>query len=178
VVSTVPQSVFSDQQNIPLRVEIRDRNYLPMSDARAEAHVMGPEGLSEKIELRPDPATPGLYTANWPAIPAGAYVVETIAKRGEEEAGRDTITFRRENGVAENFRVQQNRELLQKLALETGGEYYKPDELPKLVDQIAYSEAGISVREMRDLWDMPLLFLLALALKSSEWLLRRKWGVV
>jgi len=31
---------------------------------------------------------------------------------------------------------------------------------------------------MRDLWDMPAIFLLALGLRASEWLLRRNWGVV
>ena len=34
------------------------------------------------------------------------------------------------------------------------------------------------VRETRDLWDMPVIFLLLLMLRSGEWLLRRKWGVI
>jgi hypothetical protein len=34
------------------------------------------------------------------------------------------------------------------------------------------------VRETRDLWDMPAIFLLLLMLRSGEWLLRRKWGVI
>ena len=39
-------------------------------------------------------------------------------------------------------------------------------------------EAGITVRETRDLWDMPALFLGFLLLAASQWLLRRKWGVI
>ena len=101
-----------------------------------------------------------------------------IAKRGAEELGRDTLTFRREDGVAENFHVEQNRELLEKLASETGGKYYKPEDAQKLGKDISYSEAGITVRETRDLWDMPVVFLLLLMLRSGEWLLRRKWGVI
>ena len=31
---------------------------------------------------------------------------------------------------------------------------------------------------MKDLWNMPAVFLLLLLLRSSEWLLRRRWGVV
>jgi hypothetical protein len=101
-----------------------------------------------------------------------------IAKRGDEESGRDAVTFRREDGIAENFHTQQNRELLEKLSSQTGGRYYKPDQVRRLPDEIQYSEAGISAHETRDLWNMPILFLLALALRSSEWLLRRKWGAV
>ena len=48
----------------------------------------------------------------------------------------------------------------------------------KLGKDINYSEAGITVRETRDLWDMPAIFLLLLMLRSGEWLLRRKWGVI
>ena len=72
----------------------------------------------------------------------------------------------------------QNRELLQKLSEQTGGRYYKPDEASKLANEISYSEAGITSRETRDLWDMPIVFLLLLSLRAGEWLLRRKWGVI
>jgi hypothetical protein len=34
------------------------------------------------------------------------------------------------------------------------------------------------VRDTKELWDMPIVFLLLLALISADWLLRRKWGVV
>jgi hypothetical protein len=105
-------------------------------------------------------------------------VIETAVRRGDQEIGRDMFTFRREDGVAENFRTQQNRELLEKLASETGGKYYRPDDASRIPKEISYSEAGISVRETRDLWDMPFFFLGAILLRTSEWLLRRRWGLV
>lgn len=178
VISRTPRSVYPDEQVVPLRAEVRDRNYIPVSDAHVEAHVMGPDGSSEIVQLQPDPVTTGLYAADWGAIKPGSYVVETVARRGEEEAGRDMMSFRREDGVAENFGTQQNRELLEKLAMGTGGHYWRPGEVKKLSSDIAYSEAGISVRETRDLWNAPIFFVAALLLRSAEWLLRRKWGVV
>ncbi len=66
--------------------------------------------------------------------------------------------------------------MLEKLSQETGGRYYAPEDAKKLGNDINYSEAGITVRETRDLWDMPVVFLALLLLRSSEWLLRRKWG--
>ena len=143
-----------------------------------EATVMGPGNTSDRIELRPDPATPGIYMAEYAATRPGSYVVETMVRRGDEEVGRDVLTFRREDGVAENFHTEQNRELLEKLASETTGKYYRPDEASRIPKEISYSDAGINVRETRDLWDMPIFFLAAILLRSTEWLLRRKWGVV
>jgi uncharacterized membrane protein len=178
VVASTPQQVLADESHVKLHAQVRDRTYLPSSDATVEAHILGPEGLAEGVSMTPDPLEQGSYTADYTTPKPGSYLVEMIAKRGAEELGRDTLTFRREDGVAENFRVEQNRELLEKLASETGGKYYKADEASKLGKDISYSEAGITVRETRDLWDMPAVFLLVLMLRSGEWLLRRKWGVI
>ena len=139
---------------------------------------MGPEGIAEAVEMRPEPLEQGVYSAEWTSPKPGSYLVEMVAKRGTEELGRDVLTFRSEDGVAENFKVEQNKDLLQKLSSETGGRYYTPSDAKKLPKEISFSEAGVNVRETRDLWDMPVIFLLLIALRSSEWLLRRRWGVI
>ena len=82
------------------------------------------------------------------------------------------------DGVAENFHTEQNRELLEKLASQTGGRYWTPAGLSKLPSEISYSEAGITVRETKELWNMPAIFLLICCCVFAEWLLRRKWGIV
>lgn len=178
LVASTPKSVYADETKVSFRAEVRDRNYLPMTDAKVTANILGPAGVAEQVELAPDPVTPGTFTGSWTAEKLGAYVAEILAKRGEEEAGRDVLNFRREDGVAENFGAEQNRELLEKLASESGGKYYKIDDLKKLPEEISYSEAGITIRETKDLWDMPAVFLLLLTLRGAEWLLRRRWGVV
>jgi hypothetical protein len=167
-----------DEGRIPIHAKVKDTNYLPAADATVEAHILGPEGVSAAVNLEPDPLEAGDYSAQWSADKPGSYVVEVVAKRGSDEAGRDVFTFRREDGLAEDFHTSQNRELLARLAGETGGRYYKPEEFERLTREISYSEAGISVRETKELWDMPAAFLLILMLRGCEWLLRRKWGVV
>jgi uncharacterized membrane protein len=178
VMASTPRQVISDEAGVKLRAQVRDHTYLPSGDATVEAHLLGPEGIAEAVEMHPDPLEQGSYTADYTTPKPGSYLVEVTAKRGAEEVGRDVLTFRREDGVAENFRVEQNRELLEKLSSETGGRYYTPDAAKKLGEDISYSEAGITVRETRDLWNMPVIFLVLLLLRSSEWLLRRKWGVI
>jgi uncharacterized membrane protein len=177
LVASTPKQVLSDEAHVKLHAEVRDRTYLPSGDATVEAHILG-DGVAESVTLTPDPVEQGSYSADYTTPKAGSYLVEMVAHRGQEELGRDVLTFRREDGVAENFHVEQNRELLEKLASETGGRYYAPADAGKLGRDINYSEAGITVRETRDLWDMPAVFLLALMLRSGEWLLRRKWGVI
>jgi uncharacterized membrane protein len=178
VVSSTPKPVLFDDGRVHMRAEVRDTTYLPTSDATVEARVVGPDGAAQSVELHPDALEQGVYSVDWDAARAGSYVTEITARRGQEELGRDVVTFRREDGVAENFHLEQNRDLLEKLASQTGGHYYRPNEVSKLGEDISYSDAGITVRETRDLWDMPIVFFFTLLLCCSEWLLRRKWGVV
>jgi uncharacterized membrane protein len=178
VTVTTTKSVYADETRVPLRVEVRDANYLVVPDALVSARLMGPDGLADRVELRPDPVQPGIYTAEWTAAKPGSYLAEVTAKQGETELGGDVVTFRREDGVAENFRTEQNRELLEKLASQTGGRYFRPSETNDLLEVIALSDAGLTVKETRPLWNMPAALLLFALLKSAEWLLRRRWGAV
>ena len=178
VTATTPKTVLADDTRVPIRVEVRDKEYKPLSTARVQARFLAPDGSSATLELSPRPLEEGVYTGEWTAEKPGSYVVEVLAGEEQQEVGRDVLAFRREDGVAENFHTGQNRELLQKLSDQTGGKYYTSADASKLPNEISYSEAGITSRETRDLWDMPVIFLLALGIRASEWTLRRKWGVV
>ncbi len=178
VVATIPNQMMFDDGRVQVSAEVRDKNFLPAADAHVEAHVLGPGGAAAQIEMTPDPNTPGTYRAEWSADQAGTYLTEVIATRDKDELGRDVLNFARMDGVAENFHTEQNRELLEKLSAETGGRYWTPQEFSKLPGEISYSEAGITVRDTKELWNMPIVFLLLLLLPTVEWLLRRRWGVV
>jgi hypothetical protein len=171
-------ALLSDDGKIRLRADVRQATYLPAGDAIVEARIEGPGGISESLALRPEQLKEGVYSAEWNASKPGSYLAEVTARQGSEEIGRDVVSFRRENGVAENFHREQNRELLEKLASETGGHYFRSQDANRLIDDISYSEAGITGRETKDLWNMPIVFLAAIFLRSAEWLLRRRWGVV
>ena len=178
ITASTPRQVLSDETKVHLQVDARNKSYEPVSNAQVEAHVLGPAGSAELVKLAPVANQPGIYAVDWDAAPAGSYVSEFVVRNDKGEVGRDVMAFRREDGVAENFHLTQNRDLLEKLAESTGGHYYPLDDASKLTKEISYSEAGITAHEMLDLWDMPIVFLLAILLRGGEWLLRRKWGVV
>jgi uncharacterized membrane protein len=175
VVVTAPGQTLMDDGQIQLTADVRDKDYMPVSDAKVSTHLTGPDGLSALVDMTPAADSPGVFHANWTAEKPGSYLAEVTAS-GQTENG--TLPFERIDGVAENFHIEQNRELLEKLASETGGRYWRPDELTRLPNEISYSDAGISVRDIKELWNMPVVFLWLLFLISTEWLLRRKWGVV
>ncbi|MGA3295524.1 MAG: glutamine amidotransferase [Candidatus Acidiferrales bacterium] len=178
VVASTPNQTLFDDGHIRLFADVRDVDYVPSPDARVEAHIIGPDGITDMVDMTPVPDTPDSFQADWTAEKAGSYVAEVTAQKGNEQLGHDVLSFRRMDGVAENFHTEQNRDLLERLSAQTGGRYWRPEELSKLADQIPYSEGGITMRETKELWDLPVVFLTIILLRSAEWLLRRRWGIV
>ncbi|MGB9512668.1 MAG: glutamine amidotransferase [Candidatus Acidiferrum sp.] len=181
VVASMPERLLMDEGQVQLIAQVRDRQFQQAANAHVTAHIVGPDNMNAMVDLTPSANTPGLYQTEWTAEKSGPYLAEVVAESADsqpQELGRDVVTFQREDGVAENFHTEQNRQLLEQLAKETGGRYWKPSELKNLPRDISYSEAGISVRNIKELWDMPIVLLLLLGLPTAEWLLRRKWGVI
>ncbi len=170
---------LSDQGHLQIAAQVHDKQFQPARDAHVSTRILGPGNTSATLDLTPSQETPGLYSADYTVEKAGAYLAEvTAANAAHDELGRDVLTFQREDGVAENFHTEANPKLLDQLAKDTGGQTWDAGNLQSLPRDISYSEAGISVRSTKELWNMPIVFLLLLGLPIAEWLLRRKWGVV
>jgi uncharacterized membrane protein len=181
VTASMPARLLMDEGRVQITAEVRDRQFQPAAGARVTAHITGPGKTDAFVDLAPSQDTPGQYQAEWTATAPGAYLAEVTAESADappQQLGSDVLTFQREDGVAENFHTGQNRRLLEQLAAETGGRHWSPSDLRNLPRDISYSEAGISVRSAKELWNMPIVFLLLLGLPIAEWLLRRKWGIV
>ena len=175
---TTDRTLYADNAQVKLRAEVRTKAHQPTNSATVTATLTPELGDPMSLELHPSPDEEGIYEADLTVASPGSYRIEATAHLGKTPLGSDARHFRREDGVAENFRPEQNRELLERLAEQTGGRYWTLDQVSGLPDEIRFSEAGITSREIMDLWDMPALFILLLSLRAAEWLLRRRWGLV
>jgi hypothetical protein len=73
--------------------------------------------------------------------------------------------------------AQMRAPLLRRIAAETGGRFYTSANLDRLPEDLVYAGRGVTLREEKDLWDAPALFLLLLALLAAEWAYRRVRGL-
>ena len=182
VTVTAPVPTLMDDGHIELTARVLDQQYMPAPEARVTAHLIGPAGISALLNMAPVDGNPGLFRAAWTAEKPGSYLAEVSAERGggktAQTLGTGTYPFQRIDGEAEALHTTQNRELLEKLSSETGGRYWRLDQVNRLPNEISYSDAGVSVRDIKELWNMPIVFLWLFLLMAAEWLLRRKWGVV
>jgi hypothetical protein len=77
----------------------------------------------------------------------------------------------------EFYGAAQNTDLLKRIAAETGGKYYSLNEAQSLLDDLTYRRTPYSERVTKDLWDMPINFILIIGLLSAEWFLRKREGL-
>jgi hypothetical protein len=183
--TTAPQPVtltsdrvfYGDESTVVLRAEVRDKSYKPAADAAVALEVSDGMGPPTTVEMTPVAGERGLYEAVYDTTHTGVFRFAAIARTAAgEDLGRAQFAVRREDGVIEHYRVQQNRALLERLAGATGGTYFAVDDVSKLPEAVSFSEAGSVERQVLDLWNIPLAFLLLLFLKSAEWLVRLYWG--
>ncbi|HEY7855582.1 MAG TPA: vWA domain-containing protein [Terriglobales bacterium] len=158
-----------------LTADVRDADYNPAAAVPTlTAHIQQPDGAAVDAPMQASPQNPGEFSADFNASLPGPYLA-TINAPG---FGQTTVSFERFDGVAENFHTEQNRDLLERLAHQTGGAYWQPSQAGQLAAAIPYSSAGIATQQNLPLWNLPINFLLLLLLPLGEWFLRRKWGVV
>ncbi len=84
VTASVPAQMLLDNGAVTLTADVRDQQYNPAPDAKVEAHILGPSGVSALVEMSPVPDNPGQFQAAWSAPKTGAYLTEVTAQRGTQ----------------------------------------------------------------------------------------------
>jgi hypothetical protein len=167
---------YGDRSAVTLRAEVRNREFQPAENAVVSVRVDTGVGTPAVLPMTAVPGRPGQYEYTYDAEATGVYRFEASAEIDGEAIGTSRIAVRREDGVAEHFQIQQNRPLLERLANATGGTYFSLDTAGAIPEAVQFSDAGIVERQVLDLWNRPIVFLLLLLLKTGEWLLRLSWG--
>jgi uncharacterized membrane protein len=171
---------YTPGEQVQVRAEVADSKYVNVTDASVQAHVTTPSGKAFDVPLKPQAQQDFQgYGASLPAGEEGMYKIEVTAE-GQKGTKSDlpvstaTTEFLVGQMNREAFGAAQNRDLLKRISAETGGAYYSTDTANNLVDDISHTENASSVRETKDLWDMPINFLLLVGLASAEWFIRKR----
>jgi uncharacterized membrane protein len=176
------RDVYAKGDVATLRGEVNDKKFNPLTDAQVVARVTKPTGATIEIPLKINfseqaggPATD--YRSEFTPDENGVYQVEMTARRGATVLGEAKSSFFITDRTREFHDAAQNVELLKRVAAETGGKYFALGNANDLLDEITLLEGKNSERVSKDLWDMPINFLLLIGLASAEWFLRKRKGL-
>ena len=162
---------------VPLTSEVVDASYNDVNNARVVAHVTSPSGRISDVAMDWSVTREGQYRGSFTPDEEGLYSIKVDATRDQKDLGADVIHVRSSAGDSEYFDAAMRAPLLKRIAEETGGRFFTPDNSGGLPEAIRYSGRGVTVVEERDLWDMPILLLMLIALTGTEWLYRRTRGL-
>ena len=107
----------------------------------------------------------------------GLYSVKVSAGKDQKDLGSDVVHVRAAPGDAEYFEATMRAPLMKRIAEETSGRFFTPENAAALPEAISFSGRGVTVVEERDLWDMPAVLLLLITLTGTEWAYRRARGL-
>lgn len=174
-----PFELTSRVQNeqISVRAQVRDPDAEENQGLEISAVVSSENSDVVSLDLQPVPGQPGVYEASFTPNQTGLYSIEAISRVGESLVSATTTAVRYDEGQ-EIFNVRQNRPLLERISLLTGGQYWSPEQWDEIPEAISHSTAGITEQQISYLWDAPFFFLLLILLKTTEWLLRRHWRTI
>ena len=162
---------------VVLRAQVATPQFEDVNDATVTTTVTGPSGTSEALTLEWSLRDDGSYTARFTPRDTGRYTVDAVARTSRDSVQAVTTTVLVDERGADVAQAELRAPLLRRIATETGGRYYPLTGVGALGDDAVYTNAGVTVREAKDLWDMPAVFLLLAAVLAAEWSYRRWRGL-
>jgi hypothetical protein len=162
---------------VVLRARVADEAYLETNDAQVTARVTTPAGRLVEVPLAWTLKEDGAYEGRFVAEEMGMYGIEGDSRRGNDTTRAASAALLVDDYGADVEQAELRAPLLRRIATETGGRYYPLADASRLAEDVVFTESGVTVRESRDLWDMPIMFFLLVVLLGAEWSYRRWRGL-
>ena len=166
-------------ENLAIRVLARDATFVPQRDAVVDVDVTAPDGRHETIQAAPPRETQedGAYVARFRADGPGVYRVRAAARRGAATLGSSSAAMLVGGSDPEMADPRLNLQVLQRVALRSGGALVTAGETAALAERLRAAVPAARLAVTHELWHTGWSFAAIVALLTSEWILRRRWGL-
>jgi uncharacterized membrane protein len=172
------QDIYSMDDQGRIVADIRDKRFNPVSDAHVIARVLKPSGAIVEVPLKFTTVNDlNSYAGEFKADELGQHSIDLVGTSSSLGPVNARSSFFVSDLNREAFGSSQNVDLLKHIATETGGKYYPVNGAESLLDDLTYRRTPYSERVTKDLWDMPINFIMIIGLLSAEWFLRKREGL-
>jgi hypothetical protein len=175
-ISAVPTHVAPGEP-VELRARVVDSTFAPLDQASVVAQVTTPTGALVDVALARSAHGDGTYSGRYVPAERGTYAFAATARAGRDSLRSAGGALLADDQGADVEQAELRSALLRQVSSETGGHYYPLSQAARLADDVNYTESGVTQRDAKDLWDMPIVFLLLVTLLGGEWFYRRRRGL-
>ncbi|CAN5640731.1 Ig-like domain-containing protein [soil metagenome] len=162
---------------LPLTVLVRNAAFEAQRDATVDVQVTAPDGRIETLRAADAGESSGRYTARFRPEQPGVYRVSASAHRGTTRLGTASTSMLVGGSDLEMTDPRLNLQLLQRLALASGGRLIAAGEASSLAESLRDGVPAATVASRRDLWHNAWSLGIIVLLLGAEWGLRRRWGL-
>jgi hypothetical protein len=169
----------ADQERVKLAVRVKDRAFKANSDAIVKIEVTQPDGSKSQLFAEPSLKEAGLFETEFFTSKPGYYrATTTVEDAGKRTAlGTKAVGWTHDPLAMEFAKLEPNRELMQRIADETGGKMLALKNITELPEMLKNIRVPVEVTLATPLWHTPWIFIAILLLLLGEWMLRRKGGM-
>ena len=159
-----------------IEVSVRNASFEPVADAQVHVSVRAPDG-SDRVLASADAGGAGRHAASFVPEEPGLYRVTVEAKRADVVLASVEHPLLAGGTDPEYVDPRLNETVLRKLAEGSGGRYVPATDTGEVAGALRAPHSPRRPGEVRDLWHNAWSFLLIVALLTTEWALRRRWGL-
>ena len=176
VMASAEKDSYIPGETVRLFADVSNASFERMNNADVTGSVIDPDGNAQFVRFEWTGLEDGAYQAIVSGSTPGIYTLELDAVSGDERIGSHMSTFQVRDRPVEFYDAALDRRFLESVADQSGGRYYPLEEIGDIPDDAIYVEGESSVVEQRELWDVPVLFILLTLTLGGEWFWRKQKG--
>lgn len=161
-----------------IRIAVKDNAFRPALNSNVTVSVTGPAGDAVELFAVPDDDEVGEYTVEYWSDEDGGYRCTATAKTLDGEVLPQTESgWTAQSSAAEFARVNEDRDVLQRIADQSGGQLVRASRLEAFAASLPSRKVPVSEVRWQPLWHQPWLLGMAIFCLCIEWGLRRWKGL-
>jgi hypothetical protein len=139
--------------------------------------VTNPAGKTQKVRAEHNPSEPGSFATPVQVDLPGVYRVAADVRRGGVPLGSAEAAMLVGGADPEMTDPRLNTQVLERVALESGGRVVTAHDVEGLVDTLRRRVPAARLAVIQDVWNTGWSFAALVLLLGAEWILRRRWGL-
>ncbi len=176
---------YDEGAPVAVTARLSEANGNPLRGAPVTVTAIAKEGPSASVDLIADEKVPGRYLGTFPSLPAGAYrlvptgsEVERLLADSEDKSLAEARINVAQTGSIEQLNTRCNISLLRQIAEVTGGQVVPPTAIDEIMKLCVLAPEVSERVERQPLWNRWSYLAIAFACLCTEWVARKRLGLV
>jgi hypothetical protein len=169
------KEVYRSGEEVTFTAQVYFEDFQPVEGAEVAVQV---SDINETFELSLKGIGGGRYEGSLEVLQGGDYEFTGAAHLQGRVLGRDEGKFSVEEFNLEFQDTRMNEELLRRIAEESGGAYFTPNDFSGLTERLKFTEKYVVIKNEWEIWNKTPLLIACVVLLSAEWWIRKRKGML